>query len=258
MKTFNAFKHKIKYIKLYFLSITLILTMPLLFMLPGCAPAPVLNNNLYNKSKLQKKLEKKALAISLKLNGVSSKNIKDLLSVKPASGKPAVPAKSKGSTRSHPYMPPFMIKTSDIPAKHHKPKDYTVSINKTVKSRGGKLLFRVNSVKFKNIFEIIDFSLKNLYPSVIKYRLILFRKKKLNKKSYNAESVPFRTNLGKGSYLYLSGLTEIKGNIIFLRRSNNLRQGGQENLSGLTLEISAYYKGGFDGEIKLIKLLYKF
>ncbi|MHB1661678.1 MAG: hypothetical protein ACYCSQ_04680 [bacterium] len=214
--------------------------MPLLFMLSGCAPTPVLNNNPYNKSNLQKKLEKKVLAVSLKLTGVSSKNIKDLLHVKPASGIPAVPAKSKGSNRIYPYMPPFMVKTSDI--KHSK--SYEILVNKTVKSRGGKLFFKVNSVKFKNIFEIINFSIKNLHISPVKFRLILFKKT-----AAGAKYIPFESNAGGPANSYIAGHTEIKGSIIFVKRRKS---------AGLRLGVLMFAKSRINGKIKFVKLIYKF
>ncbi|MHB1698466.1 MAG: hypothetical protein ACYCSQ_10235 [bacterium] len=205
---------------------------------------PVLNDNPYNKSRLQKKLEKKVLAVSLKLTGVSSKNIKDSLSVKPASGMPAVPVKSKAFKGDNPYMPSFMIKTSGIPAKHRKPKDYTVSINKTVKAGGGKLTLQVNTIKLKNIFEIVDFSIKNLHVSLVKFRLILFKKT-----AAGVKSVPFESNAGSPANSYIAGHTEIKGSIIFVKRQKS---------AGLTFGVLIFAKSRLSGKIKFVKLIYKF
>ncbi len=220
-------------------------------MLSGCAPEPVLNNNYYGKSfaksRRQKKLEKKVLAVSLKLIGVSSKDIKALLSEKSPSEPAAVPATGGGRIPSHPYMPSFMVKTSDIKIKHLKGyniKGYKIAVRKTLKSRGGKLFFKVDSVKFKNIFEIVNFSIANLHTYPVKFRLVLFKKT-----AAGVKPVLFKSNSGGQANSYIAGSTEIKGIMIFIKRRKS---------AGLCFGVLMFAKSRHVGKIKFVKLIYKF
>ncbi|HEC25141.1 MAG TPA: hypothetical protein ENI54_03935 [bacterium] len=191
-------------IKIYrFLSFALIL--PILFMFSGCTPAPIIMTAKSGVTgRFQGELETRVIEISLGLNGVHNKNV--------ISG----PAKSNMPSTADYFKPSFMIKTSSRKYK-------SIVIDKTIESPNGKLVLGIESVKFKNIFGIIDFSIKNLHSSTVKYRFFLFKKT-----DSGFKSVAFKSNIGGGKYSYLVGLTEIKGDVVFLKR---------RKLSNLILEV---------------------
>ena len=247
IKNYNKFK----YIILYCLCFTLILSS--LALLAGCAPYSSLKGgneykNCWKKNALQKKLENKVLAASLKLNGVSDKKIKILIS---SNGKNE-PVKKSGDGS---YIdPPFMKGESNI-IKSPAERRFRIAIDKTAESRNGKIILKALSVKSDKIFEIISFSLANLYSSPLECRLFL-----LGKSGENAEykNIRFKSNIeteyeGK-KYFTLQGSSKIKGEIIFL---NNGGKSYKDSVSRLTLGISALYKSRLGGGIKFLKLLAK-
>ncbi len=208
--------------KIYrFLSFALIL--PILFMFSGCAPAPII---MTAKSGItggfQKKLETRVLKISLGLSGVRNK------------GAINGPIKSNMPSTTDYFNPSFMIKTSSRKYK-------SVVIDKTVESLNGKLVLGIESVKFKNIFGIINFFIKNFYSSTVKYRFFLFKKT-----DSGFKSVVFKSDIGSGKYSYLAGLTEIKGDAVFLKR---------RKLSDLILEVLILTNNFGNNSVKLY---YKF
>ncbi|MFW0883539.1 hypothetical protein ACMCNP_00525 [Candidatus Acidulodesulfobacterium sp. H_13] len=190
--------------KIYrFLSFALIL--PILFMFSGCTPAPIIMTAKSGVTgRFQRKLETRVLKISLGLSGVHNENV--------ISG----PVKSDMPSTADYFKPSFMVKTSSREYK-------SVIIDKTIESPNGRFVLGIESIKFKNIFGIIDFSIKNLHSSTVKYRLFLFKKT-----DSGFKLVAFKSNIGDGKYSYLGGLTEIKGDVVFLKR---------RKLSDLTLEV---------------------
>lgn len=244
MKNNNKFDHIILYC-LYFT-----LNLSSLALLAGCAPYSSLKGgNAYRnsgeKNALQKKLENKVLAASLKLNGVSDKKIKTLIY---SSGKTKPVKKSGGNY----YIdPPFMKGESNI-IKGPAERRFRIALDKTAESRNGKIILKALSVKSDKIFEIISFSLANLYPSPLECRLFL-----LEKSGEKAEykNIRFKSNIeteyeGK-KYFTLQGSSKIKGEIIFLNSGNGHYK---DPVSGLMLGISALYKSRFSGGIKFLKL----
>ena len=240
--------NKFKNIILFCLCFTLILSS--LALLAGCAPYSLLKGgNAYinrgNKNALQKKLENKVLAASLKLNGVSDKKIKALIY---SSGKTKPVKKSAGNY----YIdPPFMKGESNI-IKSPAERRFRIALDKTAESRNGKIILKALSVKSDKIFEIVSFSLANLYPTPLECRLFL-----LGKSGEKAEytNIPFKSNIESGyegkNYFTLQGLSKIKGEIIFL---NSGGRSNKDSVSRLTLGISALYKSRFGGGIKFLKL----
>jgi len=246
----NVF-NKTKYIILYFLSFTLIVSA--LFILSGCAPVPVLNKSSYdnnnNNGGIQKKLEKEVMAASLGLNGVSNKRIKLILYGKPlkSAGKiPAVSAKPGGISGSPPlYRPSFMVKTYNISGGNVKhAENRKITVDKTIESPDGRLILKVKSVEFKNIFEIVNISIKNLHSSAVKYRLALFKSE-----GSAVRRVSFKSNAGSSAGSYITGHMEIKESIVFVKRQKS---------ADLTLAVPVLYKNRFGGGIKFVKLIYKF
>ena len=244
IKNYNKFN----YIILYYLCFTLILSS--LALLAGCEPYSALKGgneykNCWKKNALQKKLENKVLAASLKLNGVSDKKIKILIS---SNGKNE-PVKKSGDGS---YIdPPFMKGESNI-IKSPAERRFRIALDKTAESRNGKIILKALSVKSDKIFEIISFSLANLYPSPLKCKLSL-----LEKSGEKAEykNISFKSNIESGyegkNYFTLQGSSKIKGEIIFL---NSGKGHHKDPASRLTLGISALYKSRLGGGIKFLKL----
>ena len=168
MKNNNKFNNIILYC-LYFT-----LNLSSLALLAGCEPYSALKGgneykNCWKKNALQKKLENKVLAASLKLNGVSDKKIKILIS---SNGKNE-PVKKSGDGS---YIdPPFMKGESNI-IKSPAERRFRIALDKTAESRNGKIILKALSVKSDKIFEIISFSLANLYSSPLECRLFLLGK----------------------------------------------------------------------------------
>ena len=246
MKNYNKFNNLI----IYYLCFILILSS--LSVLAGCAPISVLKDNNGNEgfggnTGYRKKLENKVLAASLRLTGVSKEKIKIVII---SNGK-TKPVKKNGG--GYYIAPSFMKGESNIinrPAKN-----FSIALNKTAKSKNGKIILRILSVKSEKIFEIISFSLANLYPSPVKYRPSL-----LEKSDGGAEyiDIPFKSNIetryGGKNYFTLQGLSEIKGKIIFLKNRNKPYKAG---ISDLAIGISALRKSRFDGGINFLKLFAK-
>ena len=248
MKVKTKKNNKFNYIILYCLYFTLNLSS--LALLAGCAPYSSLKGgneykNCGEKNALQKKLENKVLAASLKLNGVSDKKIKTLIS----SNRKNEPVKKSGG--NYYIDPPFMKGESNI-IKGPAERRFRIALDKTAESRNGKIILKALSVKSDKIFEIISFSLANLYPSPLECRLFL-----LEKSGEKAEykNIRFKSNIESGyegkNYFTLQGLSKIKGEIIFLNSGNRPYK---DPLSRLNLGISALYKSRFGGGIKFLKL----
>ena len=272
IKNNNKFKHII----LYYLFSALIFSS--LAVLTGCASySQFETGNGYKNSGAenikQKKLENKVLAASLKLSGVSGKRIKTLIS----SGRTS--RSSRTSSIDNYYIKPaFMKKESNIinnnkdnnrnsnssinsssnsnsnSKKSPSERGSGLALNKTAKSSNGKIILKALSAKSDKIFEIISFSLANLYSSPIKCRLSLL-KKSGKKAEYEYKNIPFKSDIGRGyeskNYFILQGLSKIKGEIIFLNTGNKPYE---DPVSRLTLGISALYKSRFGGSIKFLKL----
>ena len=244
MKNNNKFNNIILYC-LYFT-----LNLSSLALLAGCAPYSSLKGgneykNCGGRNALQKKLENKVLAASLKLSGVSDKKIKTLIY---SSGKTKPVKKSGGNY----YIdPPFMKGESNI-IKSPAERRFRIALDKTAESRNGKIILKALSVKSDKIFEIISFSLANLYPSPLKCRLSL-----LEKSGEKAEykNISFKSNIESGyegkNYFTLQGSSKIKGEIIFL---NSGKGHHKDPASRLTFGISALYKSRLGGGIKFLKL----
>ncbi|MHB1600160.1 MAG: hypothetical protein ACYCUT_01075 [bacterium] len=202
--------------------------------LAGCAPGSVLKSNNGNKDSFQKKIENKVLTASLRLNGIPDRKIKTVI------------ISTSNGARSGSYIDPsFMEGESNIvnrPAKR-RPR---IVLNKTEESRNGKIILKILSIKSEKIFEIISFSLTNLYPSPVKYRQSLFEKSD-GKAKY--ARIPFKSNIKAGTggknYFILPGRSKIKEKIIFLRA-----------FSKTAFDISALYKNSLGG-IKFIRLFVK-
>ena len=238
---------------IYYLCFILILSSLSVF--TGCAPVSAFKDNNGNESfggsaGYLKKLENKVLTASLRLTGVSKEKIKTVITY---NGK-TNPVKKNGGGGYY-IDPSFMKGESNIinsPAKN-----FRIALNKTAKSRNGKIILRILSVKSEKIFEIISFSLVNLYPSPVKYRPSLLEKSDAGGK-YKYIGIPFRSNIETGSrgknYFTLQGLSEIKGKIIFLKNRNKPYKAG---ISGLALGISALRKSRFGGGINFLKLFAK-
>ena len=244
MKNNNKFNNIILYC-LYFT-----LNLSSLALLAGCAPYSSLKGgneykNCGGRNALQKKLENKVLAASLKLSGVSDKKIKTSIY---SSGKTKPVKKSGGNY----YIdPPFMKGESNI-IKSPAERRFRIAIDKTAESRNGKIILKALSVKSDKIFEIISFSLANLYPSPLKCRLSL-----LEKSGEKAEykNISFKSNIESGyegkNYFTLQGSSKIKGEIIFL---NSGKGHHKDPASRLTFGISALYKSRLGSGIKFLKL----
>ena len=238
---------------IYYLCFILILSS--LSVLTGCASVSALKDNNGNEgfggsTGYLKKLENKVLTASLRLTGVSKEKIKTVIT---SNGK-TKPVKKNGGGGYY-INPSFMKGESNIinsPAKN-----FRISLNKTAKSRNGKIILRILSVKSEKIFEIISFSLANLYPSHVKYRPSLLEKSDAGGK-YKYIGIPFRSNIETGSggknYFTLQGLSEIKGKIIFLKNPNKPYKA---RISGLALGISVLRKSRFGGGINFLKLFAK-
>ena len=238
---------------IYYLCFILILSSLSVF--TGCAPVSALKDNNGNESfggsaGYRKKLENKVLTASLRLTGVSKEKIKTVITL---NGK-TKPVKKNGGGGYY-IDPSFMKGESNIinsPAKN-----FRIALNKTAKSRNGKIILRILSVKSEKIFEIISFSLVNLYPSPVKYRPSLLEKSGGGGK-YKYIGIPFKSNIETGSggknYFTLQGLSKIKGKIIFLNDRNKPYEAG---ISGLALGISALRKSRFGGGINFLKLFAK-
>ena len=238
---------------IYYLCFILILSS--LSALTGCAPVSALKDNNGNESfggsaGYRKKLENKVLTASLRLTGVSKEKIKTVIT----SDLKTNPVKKNGGGGYY-IDPSFMKGESNIinrPAKN-----FRIALNKTAKSRNGKIILRILSVKSEKIFEIISFSLANLYPSPVKYRPSLLEKSDAGGK-YKYIGIPFKSNIETGSggknYFTLQGLSKIKGKIIFLNDRNKPYEAG---ISGLALGISALRKSRFGGGINFLKLFAK-
>ena len=249
IKNNNKFNNLI----IYYLCFILILSF--LSVLAGCAPVSALKDNNGNEgfggsTGYRKKLENKVLTASLRLTGVSKEKIKTVIT---SNGK-TKPVKKNGGGGYY-IDPSFMKGESNIinsPAKN-----FRISLNKTAKSRNGKIILRILSVKSEKIFEIISFSLANLYPSPVKYRPSLLEKSDAAGK-YKYIGIPFKSNIETGSrgknYFTLQGLSEIKGKIIFLKNRNKPYEAG---ISGLALGISVLRKSRFGGGINFLKLFAK-
>lgn len=221
--------NKFKYIIIYSLSIVLIS-----YLLSGCAPNPVLNKNesgfnlngskvnSAKNSKMEEKLKERVLKIFLNLNNITNK-------------------KSKYKNFK-PYLNLlFMNKITPQAQKVEKLKSYKISINKTVKNSTGKFELKIKSVKIEKVFEIVNFSIKNLSINEIKYNIALIYK--FNKKS---KIIPFKSNLNIKNYSNLNALTKISGSVIFLM---------PKNLSGV--EFKVFIKTGKNNRLHN-KLIYKF
>ena len=249
IKNNNKFNNLIIYY-LYF-----ILILSSLSVFTGCAPVSAFKDNNGNESfggsaGYLKKLENKVLTASLRLTGVSKEKIKTVIT----SDLKTNPVKKNGGGGYY-IDPSFMKGESNIinrPAKN-----FRIALNKTAKSRNGKIILRILSVKSEKIFEIISFSLANLYPSPVKYRPSLLEKSDAGDK-YKYIGIPFKSNIETGSggknYFTLQGLSEIKGKIIFLKNRNKPYKAG---ISGLALGISALRKSRFGGGINFLKLFAK-
>ncbi len=222
------YMNKFKYIIIYSLSVILIS-----YLLSGCAPNPVLNKNKsgFNlngskvnstkNSKMEKKLKERVLKIFLNLNNIPNK-------------------KSKYKDFK-PYLNPLcMNKTTSQAQKVEKLKSYKIPINKTVKNLTGKFKLKIKSVKIEQVFEIVNFSIKNLSINNIKYNIALIDK--FNKKS---KIISFKSNLNIKNYSNLNALTKISGSVIFLM---------PKNLSGV--EFKVFIKT--EKNNKFHKLVYKF
>ena len=248
-------KNSNKFNKLIIYYLCFILILSSLAVLAGCAPVSALKDNNGNEgfggsTGCRKKLENKVLTASLKLTGVSKEKIKTVIT----SDLKTNPVKKNGGGGYY-IDPSFMKGESNIinrPAKN-----FRIALNKTAKSRNGKIILRILSVKSEKIFEIISFSLANLYLSPVKYRPSLLEKSDAGGK-YKYTGIPFKSNIETGSggknYFTLQGLSEIKGKIIFLKNRNKLYKAG---ISGLALGISALRKSRFGGGINFLKLFAK-
>ena len=249
IKNNNKFNNLI----IYYLCFILILSF--LSVLAGCAPVSALKDNNGNEgfggsTGYRKKLENKVLTASLRLTGVSKEKIKTVIT---SNGK-TKPVKKNGGGGYY-IDPSFMKGESNII--NSTAKNFRIALNKTAKSRNGKIILRILSVKSEKIFEIISFSLANLYPSPVKYRPSLLEKSDAAGK-YKYIGIPFKSNIKTGSrgknYFTLQGLSEIKGKIIFLKNRNNPYKAG---ISGLAFGISALRKSRFGGGINFLKLFAK-
>ena len=168
IKNNNKFNNLI----IYYLCFILILSF--LSVLAGCAPVSALKDNNGNEgfggsTGYRKKLENKVLTVSLRLTGVSKEKIKTVIT---SNGK-TKPVKKNGGGGYY-IDPSFMKGESNII--NSTAKNFRIALNKTAKSRNGKIILRILSVKSEKIFEIISFSLANLYPSPVKYRPSLLEK----------------------------------------------------------------------------------
>ncbi len=255
---------KFSKLKSYYLYFTLII--PLMFAISGCAQEKVLNgtagNVSYSVSRkiLRRRLEKKVLTASLKLSGFSKKKLKTVL----FSGKYFNKTVRKTESGGY-FIPPFMVSEKNIKLNNYiagrahkhlnllKPLK-TVYLNKTVKSRNGKVVLKIISVKIERIFCIMRFSLKNVYSSEIKYKPGLFEK--LGVSGYYA-GVSFKSDINKDavpagnkgeSYFVLPARKELNGEIIFL---NN---GKSKNLSNFKFGAAVLYRRRINGTINFIKL----
>ena len=238
---------------IYYLCFILILSSLSVF--TGCAPVSALKDNNGNESfggsaGYRKKLENKVLTASLRLTGVSKEKIKTVITL---NGK-TKPVKKNGGGGYY-IDPSFMKGESNII--NSTAKNFRIALNKTAKSRNGKIILRILSVKSEKIFEIISFSLANLYSSPVKYRPSLLEKSDAGGK-YKYIGIPFKSNIETGSggknYFTLQGLSKIKGKIIFLKDRNKPYEAG---ISGLALGISALRKSRFGGGINFLKLFAK-
>ena len=250
IKNNNKFNNLI----IYYLCFILILSF--LSVLAGCAPVSALKDNNGNEgfggsTGYRKKLENKVLTASLRLTGVSKEKIKTVITYNVKTN----PVKKNGGGGY--YIDPFFMKGESNIINTTTAKNFRIALNKTTESRNGKIILRILSVKSEKIFEIISFSLANLYPSPVKYRPSLLEKADVGGK-YKYIGIPFKSNIETGSggknYFTLQGLSEIKGKIIFLKNRNKPYEAG---ISGLALGISALRKSRFGGGINFLKLFAK-
>ncbi len=239
---------------------------------------------------LKKALENSVLYYSLKLNKVSGKKIKNLersetygqkdkikqtglnnYYIKPSFmiGEHGIADKIKKNTKNHTDNANIKVRNiksvkvkgvdkdlnmaAPANASNKKEKEITpvfIKLNKTARADGGKIVLKINGIKYAGNLEIISFSLSNFYKLPLRYKPLLFKKSSKN----NYIEIPFKSNIkkqGGKNYFILSGFSRIEGKLICI--SKYRKSGGKSALRKTVLFIEALYKNDYGG-VKFIKL----